>query len=71
MGKNPGITYELFRSGTGAVISKIDTELETGMAAFRAIKSTMETAAYSPEATLVWRLPLDCSNFTSLAFMSS
>ena len=30
VGKNPGITYELFRSGTGAVISKIDTELETG-----------------------------------------
>lgn len=30
VGKNPGVTYELFRSGTGSVISKIDTELETG-----------------------------------------
>ncbi len=28
--KNPGVTYKLFRSGSGAVISKIDTELETG-----------------------------------------
>lgn len=28
--KNPKVTYELFRSGTGNVISKIDTELQTG-----------------------------------------
>ncbi len=28
--KNPGITYDLYRSGTGEVISKINTELETG-----------------------------------------
>ena len=27
---NPGITVNIFRSGTGAVISKIDAELETG-----------------------------------------
>ncbi len=27
---NPKVTYELFRSGTGDVISKIDTELQTG-----------------------------------------
>lgn len=28
--RNPGVTYKLFRSGSGAVISKIDAELETG-----------------------------------------
>lgn len=28
--KNPGITYKLFRTGSGALISKIDAELETG-----------------------------------------
>ena len=29
VGKNPGITYELFRSGTGAVISKIPGTIST------------------------------------------
>lgn len=28
--KNPGVTYELFRSGTGDVKTKLDTELEAG-----------------------------------------
>lgn len=28
--QNPGVSYQLFRSGSGAVISKIDAELETG-----------------------------------------
>lgn len=28
--RHPKVTYELFRSGTGNVISKIDTELQTG-----------------------------------------
>lgn len=27
---HPGVTYEIFRSGTGNVVSKIDTELQTG-----------------------------------------
>ena len=28
--KNPGVSYKLFRSGSGSVISKLDTELQTG-----------------------------------------
>lgn len=28
--QNPGVTYKLYRSGSGEVISKINTELETG-----------------------------------------
>jgi len=28
--KNPGITYELFRSGTGSVTAKIDAEMQAG-----------------------------------------
>lgn len=28
--KNPGVTYDLFRSGSGAVISKLDAEMQAG-----------------------------------------